>query len=59
MLTKKLEPLLLVRIKNDNYFGKRFSQFLKRLTINLLYDIVVPLLGIYVSEMKTCIPEHS
>ena len=38
-----------------NFVGRHFWQFLIKLNVFLLYDLTVALLGIYQTELKTCI----
>ena len=37
---------------------KAFWRYLKKLKINLPFDLVIPLLGIYPKELKTLIPKN-
>ena len=51
---EKLEPrTLLVGMWNGAAAVKKVWQFLKKLNIELPYDLAVPLLGLYPRELKT------
>jgi hypothetical protein len=49
-------------LQTDNHYGEKIWRLLKNLKINLPYDPVIPLLGIYLKECNTdyskdiCIP---